>query len=389
MRKRKSRADGEGSVFYAESRGCWMAQIRISGPPDSRGHTRYRTRRAKTLREAVRRLQELKEQHGARLRADSGTITTADWLRTWFKTFARPRIRANTARSYAYILRIAAEEVGHIRLCRLTDIDLQGVLYGRLREKHRTARLFRTILRAALRRAVRSRMLQESPADCLELPPKPAKRPFVAPSIADWRALIDYRKSTYPAWRWILVTEFVTGARMSELLGLQWDDFTFSRDKAGRLTGGTLHIRHALIVGADGISLQPTKTARSDRVLQLPADYCREMQAYRMAQGRRAIAGFVFLQAGRPIHPASFSSHFARVRKRLGIGTTFHMLRHDLASRMKQSARFDLKDIQAQLGHSSIRITMDTYTHMTADSCRAMSDWLTDDLQELLARVTD
>ena len=171
---RKCRADGEGSVFYAESRGCWMAQIRVPAPSGSRGCTRYRTRRAKTRREAVRRLQELKEQHGAGLRADADTITTADWLRTWFETFARPRIRANTARSYAYILRIAAEEVGHIRLCRLTDIDLQGVLYGRLREKHRTARLFRTVMRAALRRAVRSRMLQESPADCLELPPKPA-----------------------------------------------------------------------------------------------------------------------------------------------------------------------------------------------------------------------
>lgn len=385
---RKCRADGEGSVFYAESRGCWMAQIRVPAPSGSRGCTRYRTRRAKTRREAVRRLQELKEQHGAELRADSDTITTADWLRTWFETFARPRIRANTARSYAYILSIAAEEVGAIRLCRLTDIDLQGVLYGRLRGKYRTARLFRTILRAALRRAVRSRLLQESPADCLELPPKPAKRPFVAPSVADWRTLVGYGGSTYPAWRWILVTEFVTGARMSEVLGLQWDDFTFSRDKGGRLTGGALHIRHALIVGPEGITLQPTKTARSNRVLQLPADYCREMQAYRMAQGRRAVSGFVFLQAGRPIHPASFSSHYARVRKRLGIGTTFHMLRHDLASRMKQSARFDLKDIQAQLGHSSIRITMDTYTHMRAD-CRAVSDWLTDDLQKLLACVTD
>ena len=385
---RKCRADGEGSVFYAESRGCWMAQIRVPAPSGSRGCTKYRTRRAKTRREAVRRLQELKEQHGAGLRADSDTITTADWLRTWFETFARPRIRANTARSYAYILRIAAEEVGAIRLCRLTDIDLQGVLYGRLRGKYRTARLFRTILRAALRRAVRSRLLRESPADCLELPPKPAKRPFVAPSVADWRALVGYGESTYPAWRWILITEFVTGARMSEILGLQWDDFTFSRDKGGRLTGGALHIRHALIVGPEGITLQPTKTARSNRVLQLPADYCREMQAFRMAQGRRAVSGFVFLQAGRPIHPASFSSHYARVRKRLGIGTTFHMLRHDLASRMKQSARFDLKDIQAQLGHSSIRITMDTYTHMRAD-CRAVSDWLTDDLQELLACVTD
>ena len=385
---RKCRADGEGSVFYAESRGCWMAQIRVPAPSGSRGCTRYRTRRAKTRREAVRRLQELKEQHGAGLRADADTITTADWLRTWFETFARPRIRANTARSYAYILSIAAEEVGAIRLCRLTDIDLQGVLYGRLRGKYRTARLFRTILRAALRRAVRSRLLQESPADCLELPPKPAKRPFVAPSVADWRTLVGYGGSTYPAWRWILVTEFVTGARMSEVLGLQWDDFTFSRDKGGRLTGGALHIRHALIVGPEGITLQPTKTARSNRVLQLPADYCREMQAYRMAQGRRAVSGFVFLQAGQPIHPASFSSHYARVRKRLGIGTTFHMLRHDLASRMKQSARFDLKDIQAQLGHSSIRITMDTYTHMRAD-CRAVSDWLTDDLQKLLACVTD
>ena len=388
MGKRKCRADGEGSVFYAESRGCWMAQIRIPAPSGSRGCTRYRTRRAKTRREAVRRLQELKKQHGAGLRADADTITTADWLRTWFETFARPRIRANTARSYAYILSIAAEEVGAIRLCRLTDIDLQGVLYGRLRGKYRTARLFRTILRAALRRAVRSRLLQESPADCLELPPKPAKRPFVAPSVADWRTLVGYGGSTYPAWRWILITEFVTGARMSEVLGLQWDDFTFSRDKGGRLTGGALHIRHALIVGPEGITLQPTKTARSNRVLQLPADYCREMQAYRMAQGRRAVSGFVFLQAGRPIHPASFSSHYARVRKRLGIGTTFHMLRHDLASRMKQSARFDLKDIQAQLGHSSIRITMDTYTHMRA-GCRAVSDWLTDDLQELLACVTD
>lgn len=385
---RKCRADGEGSVFYAESRGCWMAQIRVPASSGSRRYTRYRTRRAKTRREAVRRLQELKEQHGAGLRADSDTITTADWLRTWFETFARPRIRANTARSYAYILHIAEEEVGAIRLSRLTDIDLQGVLYGRLREKHRTARLFRTILRSALRRAVRSRLLRESPADCLELPPKPAKRPFVAPTAADWRALVDYGGSTYVAWRWILVTEFVTGARMSEILGLQWDDFTFDRDKAGRLTGGTLHIRHALIVGPEGITLQPTKTARSDRVLQLPADYCREMQAFRMAQGRRAVSGFVFVQDGRPIHPASFSSHYARVRKRLGIGTTFHMLRHDLASRMKQSARFDLKDIQAQLGHSSIRITMDTYTHMRAD-CRAVSDWLTDDLQELLACVTD
>lgn len=381
---KKRRADGEGSIFYSKSHQCWIAQIRVRGPSKSRGHTKYRTKHAKTLREASRALQALKAKYRTVSAADADTILVGEWLQIWFETFSRPRIRANTARSYRYILNIAIEEVGDIRLCRLTDIDLQKVIYGRLHDHYRTAKFFRTIIKSALRRAVRSKMLQESPAENLELPKKPPAKPYILPSQDDWRSLILYDKSTYAGWRWILMTEYVTGARLSEILGMQWTDFDFIRDKSGRLTGGTLHIQHALIVSPEGISLQPTKTERSDRILQLPADYCQEMMMYQMSQGRKT-SGYVFTREdGRPINPSSFSSHFSHVRKNLHLDTTFHMLRHDMATRMKESDRFDLKDIQTQLGHSSIRITMDTYTHMTDARCRSVSDWLGDGIKSLL-----
>ncbi|WP_256219539.1 tyrosine-type recombinase/integrase [Selenomonas ruminantium] len=64
--------------------------------------------------------------------------------------------------------------------------------------------------------------------------------------------------------------------------------------------------------------------------------------------------------------------------------TTFHMLRHDMASRMKGTHMFDLKDIQKQLGHSSIQITMDIYTHIDEEQNQKVSGWLESGVNDLL-----
>ena len=50
-----------------------------------------------------------------------------------------------------------------------------------------------------------------------------------------------------------------------------------------------------------------------------------------------------------------------------------------MASRM-----FDLKDIQAQLGHSSIQITMDIYTHIDEEQNQKVSGWLAGGVNDLL-----
>jgi len=135
---------------------------------------------------------------------------------------------------------------------------------------------------AMMKKAVKARLLKYSPASDLELPPKPPKKKFQKPSPDDWKKLIEYSKSPFYFWRWFILTEYVTGAR-------------------------------------------------------------------------------------------------------LGIKSTFHMLRHDMASRMKNSSHFDLKDIQAQLGHASIKITMDIYTHLDEESQQTkVGQWLEKDISELL-----
>ena len=88
---------------------------------------------------------------------------------------------------------------------------------------------------------------------------------------------------------------------------------------------------------------------------------------------------------GKYINPAKFSSDFCNIRRKLGIKTTFHMLRHDMASRMKASGQFDFKDIQEQLGHSTIQITMDIYTHIDEEAKAAVSHWLDGDAENIVS----
>jgi integrase len=138
--------------------------------------------------------------------------------------------------------------------------------------------------------------------------------------------------------------------------------------------------------------LTEPKTEQSRRRIYIPRALCQELMEYRHRQGiARLEAGhwehpdLVFTRkAGAFISPAYFSSYYARVRKRLGIETTFHMLRHDLASRMKDSKKFDLKDIQEQLGHSTINVTMDIYTHLNEDSKAAVGRWMQEDMGNVI-----
>ncbi len=234
------------------------------------------------------------------------------------------------------------------------------------------------------------------------------------PSPEDWQKLIG-AKSTYRGWRLIMLTEFVTGARISEILALKWEDISVLAKSGqneewhklsegtitGTITGGALHIGHALITGRNKEKgsphptiLAPTKTREGDRHLPIPADYCRELLDYRHSEREYKLKtgaafhdeGYIFSRwDGTPIRPASFCACYSKMRRRIGIGTTLHMLRHDMASRMKASHRFDLKDVQAQLGHSTIQITMDIYTHIDDLQKEQVKDWLQDGVAELLS----
>ena len=136
------------------------------------------------------------------------------------------------------------------------------------------------------------------------------------------------------------------------------------------------------------------KNRNGTRSLFIPLNLCAILESYRTLQASNlkrlrleipAEERFVFCRLdGRTIHPSTFSSLYAKVRRSLNINTTFHMLRHDFACRMKKSRRFGFKDIQMQLGHSTIRTTLDIYTHIDDSDRIEVSNWLEGELDQML-----
>ena len=160
-----------------------------------------------------------------------------------------PKVRGNTLLGYKHHLKAIVNELGCVRLCKITEYDLQQIIWARMRDKYRTAEITRTLLRTALRKAVKCHLLESSPAEDLELPPKPHRKTFRKPDAYDWQMLLNYQNRKCYCWRWINLTEYVTGSRLSELLALHWSDIDIQQDERGNITGGIMHIQHALYVG--------------------------------------------------------------------------------------------------------------------------------------------
>ncbi len=386
---KKKRADREGSIYFDKARNRWVAQY-TAAYSSKTGRPIKRTRSAATQREAKLLLEELKEKYAGNHALIADKLTVGMWLDQWFETYSKPKVRPNTADGYEHMLGIAKREVGRLPLDGLTSFELQRIVNTQMAKHYRTAQYFRTVLRMAFRRAVRLKLIRDNPADDIELPRKPPKKPFAKPTKEAREALLN-ADTMYYCWRYILLTEYMTGLRRSELLGLTWQDIN--------LTEGWLRVRHSLILGRkkEGMKCAPIylsepKTENSKRQICIPPALCKELAAYKAQQaamrlkaGRWEHPEHVFTcRDGEYINPAAFSSQYTKVRKKLGIRTTFHMLRHDMASRMKASRKFDFKDIQAQLGHSTVQITMDIYTHIDDEAKSAVSCWLEEDADNIV-----
>ena len=390
MARRISRGNFDGTVYYHARRGEWLAQITLAYDPTT-GKRKRRTRYSKTKREALQQLEELKELYAHNIHFDADKITVRDWFIKWFETYKIPKLRENTQASYQRILDICIEAIGYMKLEKVQPSDLQYIIYHKIGTDHyRTCQYFRTVIKQAFDRAVVEHLLIESPADHLELPPKPPKKKFVKPTKETWQTLLDADVGFY-GWQMIILTVMVTGMRRSEILALTWDSFHIERDKNDRIVCGSVTIDKAMGIGnvnpetgRRNVYVGRTKSESGIRTLPLPISYIKELMAYRKKQNIMRLASKTWehpemlftTNDGRYYNPDVFSSLYSRVCRENGIKTTFHMLRHDFATSMNSSHEFNFKDIQNQLGHSNIQITLDTYTHMEEKDLQKVGNWV-------------
>jgi integrase len=301
-------------------------------------------------------------------RVETGTyvepakLTVIGYLEDEWLPAIRATVRPLTYKTYQLNVRRVMSYIGSIRLQQLTPAMLNR-MYGELGERlaPRTVRLCHAVLRRALADAVKWNRLARNPADAAS-PPRTESSLMRIWTAEQLRVFLDHVREDrlYAAWHVLAMT----GMRRGELLGLTW--------KAIDLDAGRLAITQALVPGKGAPQLSEPKTARGRRNVALDPtsvfvlrEHRKRHLEERFAWGPAYRGGdFVFCREdGSPFWPEEFSAAFKRLTKATDLPVIrLHDLRHTHATLALQ-AGVHPKVVSERLGHASIGITLDTYSH--------------------------
>jgi integrase len=162
------------------------------------------------------------------------------------------------------------------------------------------------------------------------------------------------------------------GLRQGELLALRWSDVDLDR--------GTLSVVATLEQWRDGVPvIAEPKTARSRRQVELGEA---AVEALRRHRQRNPGIGFVFTRPdGRPLSRPMVGGAWRSHRLRAVPAVRFHDLRHTAATLML-SRGVHPKIVSEMLGHSTVAITLDLYSHVTPTMQREAASVMNDLLSQ-------
>ncbi|MHB1988904.1 MAG: tyrosine-type recombinase/integrase [Acidimicrobiales bacterium] len=195
--------------------------------------------------------------------------------------------------------------------------------------------------------------------------PRPKAEPPRVWTRDELRAFLDSQRQDrlFALWRVVAMS----GIRRGELCGLTWPDVM-------PLEGATLKVSRTRVVVDYKVVESEPKTDASRRNIRLDPVTVAALRAHRASQaGERLAAGelwqgsdYVFCdELGRPYHPDRLTRTLAAKAKAAGLPPIkFHALRHGHATAALENG-ISLKVISERLGHSSIQITGDIYSHVT------------------------
>lgn len=219
-----------------------------------------------------------------------------------------------------------------------------------------TVRHVHFVLNAGFEKGVRWRWLSVNPVEFAS--PPPPKSPDPQPPSAEEAARIVDAAWEWPDWGALVWLAMTTGARRGELCGLRWSNVD--------LPSGVLTYRSAIAQYGRYREVKDTKTHQQRRVTLDPETVLVLTEHWERCQGRAAAArvplardAFVFsrMPDGRThLVPSSVSQRYARLVRRLGIGTHLHSLRHYSATELI-AAGVDVRTVAGRLGHSGGGVT--------------------------------
>jgi integrase len=279
----------------------------------------------------------------------------------------RPDLALTTYQRYERAVRVGLKPaLGSLPLAKLTSGHVAAWV-GKYATDHKpeTVRTVLIVLRAALKQAVEWRMIPANPATGVR-PPKdraPRRDLWDAPTAA--RVLAALPRDGYGIlWHLALLC----GVRLGEGLGLRWQDVDLAR--------GAIAIRRALVQDHTAIALAESlpKTAAGRRAVALFPETVTLLRDHREAErGRAAAAGLAWAEsrlvcardaAGGELKMTTMRKRWRKLLAGLGVPYVRpHDLRHEHAT-LLLLRKVHPKIVQERLGHASVGITLDLYSHV-------------------------
>ena len=342
---------------------AWTIIIPLPKGADGRRRQQWTTYRG-TKRQAEMKLTEILAAVDGGSFVKPTKLTVGEYLEQWLATYVATNVRPNTAEGYTKKVRAhLIPGLGTIALTALTPAHVQAFYTERLQGRSAiTVRHLHRILHNALKTAVRWQLVGRNVADAA-VAPRPQAREMRALDAAGVQRMLDVARSSEHYALFHLAV--FSGLRRSELLGLRWQDLD--------LIAGRLSVRQTLhrLTPGEYITLAP-KTAKGRRNVALSPSSVLVLRAHReRREGAAAQLGtdipasqLVFSHLdGAPLRPESISQAFKRLCKRAGLEIRFHDLRHTHASLMLANGVHP-KIVSERLGHATVAITLDVYSHV-------------------------
>lgn len=355
------------------SDGRYMGRIKYQGE--------YFTFYSRNLKDLEQELEDKRYELKHGLYAKKSNLTVEAWFNTWLDEYKKRTIKQGTYTLYknefSYYIK---DTLGRRKLSDIRPEHVQKLINALSEDYSRqTISLVKNILNGMFKQAVRNGIVLKNPVELVTLPRKEEQDEMRVLSEEEQKIFLEYAKESiyYDAY----VTALATGMRNGELRALRWEDLDFENK--------IIHVRKTLIYipkRKEKYKLDLPKTSSSvrdipmlDNISKLLKEHRKKQIEYRMMLGdkwrpQKGFENLVFTgMFGRCISSTAFYYDLGSIERRIQKDKIPfdhiypHTLRHTFATRGLENG-IPPKVMQALLGHTSISMTLDIYSHVLPDT---------------------
>jgi integrase len=369
----KRRGNNEGTIGK-RSDGTWWA--RLTTGIDTQGRQKRKAFYGRTRLDVQKKLTAALNEKNSGTYFEPAKITVESWINTWLAQYKKQSVKPTTFISYrARAIHHINPIIGHLKLKSLRRVTIQKMINELAAQdlSPETIKGVYNTLHAALHQAVKNDLILQNAASDIVLP-KMNKKPVQVFSPEQQKLFIEKAREAHQGRMFIL--DLGTGLRIGELIGLKWSDINMEE--------AVLRVNRTLNIIQDSGTPQAKwiktfgspKTATSVRSIPLLPDLIvllreikREQEETLTVQGKTFESDHLVFSTrkGGPLDPRNMQRAFGHILQQAGLrGFHIHSLRHTFATRGLESG-VELRVMQELLGHSSIKVTADLYTHVLPD----------------------